>query len=165
MTAALKLFRTNQSNPLNRTLYADQLGATLIELIITIVIISIALSGILSVVNLTTRHSADPMVQHQAIAIAESYLEEILLLPTADPDGISIGETRASFDNINDYNTLKDIGAKNQLGIAITGLELYSIDITVQSPITISGVNMTQVIVDVSRSGTNTIKLSGFKAN
>lgn len=165
MTAALKLFRTNQSNSLNRTLYADQLGATLIELIITIVIISIALSGILSVVNLTTRHSADPMVQHQAIAIAESYLEEILLLPTADPDGISIGETRASFDNINDYNTLKDIGAKNQLGIAITGLELYSIDITVQSPITISGVNMTQVIVDVSRSGTNTIKLSGFKAN
>jgi len=165
MTAALKPAYKNQPNTLKQPIYKYQLGATLVELIITIIIISIALSGILSVVNLTTRHSADPMVQHQAIAIAESYLEEILLLPIADPDGINSGETRANFDNINDYDALKDVGAKNQLGATIIGLELYSIDITVQSPITISGVNMTQVLIDVSRPGTDTINLSGFKAN
>ncbi len=57
-----------------------QNGATLIELIITIVVISSALVGILSIINITTRHSADPVVQQQAIAIAESYLEEILFV-------------------------------------------------------------------------------------
>ena len=77
-----------------------QQGTTLIELIIAMIIISVALSGILSVVNITTRHSADPVVQLQAVAIAESYLEEILLLPVLDPDGSNVGESRSTFDNI-----------------------------------------------------------------
>lgn len=140
-------------------------GATLVELIITIVIISVALTGIMNVVNITTAHSADPMVQHQAIAIAESYLEEILLLPTIDPDGITSGETRATFDNIADYHSLTDIGAKNQLGSALNGLSLYTINVSVSSPVSINGINMTQVKVDVSRQGTDTISLSGYKAN
>jgi MSHA pilin protein MshD len=41
----------------------SQRGATLIELIITIVIISVALTGVLSVMNLSTRYSADPVIQ------------------------------------------------------------------------------------------------------
>lgn len=57
----------------------QQTGVTLIELILSMLIISIALLGVLSVINLTVSHSADPVVQHQAVAIAESYLEEILL--------------------------------------------------------------------------------------
>ena len=61
-----------------------QQGVTLIELIISIVIISIALSGILTVMNLTIRHSADPVIYHQALAIAESCLEDILLKPYAE---------------------------------------------------------------------------------
>lgn len=159
--------------PLNRTLFHRnndsnnryQHGATLIELIITIVIISVALAGIISVVNITIRHSADPMMQHQAIAIAESYLEEILLLPTTDPDGSNNGETRATFDNIADYQSLTDIGAKNQLGNSLNGLSLYTINVTVTSPIAINGIAMTQVKVDVSRQGISTISLSGYKAN
>lgn len=154
---------TLQSKNINNSKY--QLGATLVELIITIVIISTALTGIMSVVNITTGHSADPMVQHQAIAIAESYLEEILLLPTIDPDGTNTGETRATFDNIADYQALSDIGAKNQLGETITGLSLYTIDVTITSPMTINGISMTRVKVDVSRQGTDTISLSGYKAN
>lgn len=164
MTAHLKPSTRSQAENLKQASYCSQLGATLIELILTIVIISIALSGIISVVNITTEHSADPMVQHQAIAIAESYLDEIMLLPVTDPDGINSGETRATFDNILDYNTLNDVGAKNQLGIAIAGLDLYTINISVQS-ITVSGIDMTQVKIDVSRPGTDTISLSGLKAN
>lgn len=165
MTVHLRPSTTIPSDKLKRPSYGYQRGATLVELIITIVIISIALTGIISVVNLTTGHSVDPMVRHQAIAIAESYLEEVLLLPITDPDGISAGESRATFDNINDYNALNDIGAKNQLGAAIIGLELYTINISVQSPVAISGVDMSQIIVDVARPGTDTIILSGFKAN
>ena len=58
-----------------------QHGLSLIELIMFIVIVSVGVVGILSVMNLTTRHSADPMIQKQALAIAESLLEEIELQP------------------------------------------------------------------------------------
>jgi MSHA pilin protein MshD len=63
-------------------------GATLIELIMFIVIISVGLVGILGVMNLTTRASADPLIQKQALAIAEAYLEEVLAAPFTycDPD-------------------------------------------------------------------------------
>jgi MSHA pilin protein MshD len=113
---------------------AKQRGISLIELIMFIVIVSTALAGILSVMNVTTRASADPLVHKQALAIAESLLEEVELMPFTfcDPDdpaagldttvdttactapaggdvlGPEAGETRYSavtpFDNVNDYN-------------------------------------------------------------
>lgn len=63
-------------------------GASLLELIMFIVIISIGLAGILGVMNLTTRGSADPLIQKQALAIAEAYMEEALAMPFTycDPD-------------------------------------------------------------------------------
>lgn len=54
-----------------------QRGVTLIELILFIVIISIALAGIITVMNLTTRGSTDPMRAKQALIIAEGVLEEV----------------------------------------------------------------------------------------
>ncbi len=139
-------------------------GATLVELIITIVIISVSLTGILNVVNLTTSHSADPMVQYQALAIAESYLEEIILLPvTANPD-TSVSNDRSSFDNIADYNGLNDTGVVDQNGDAIVGLENYSIVISIADE-SISSINMQVITVTVSRSGTQDIVLTGYRAD
>jgi len=65
-----------------------QHGISLIELIMFIVIVSTALTGILAVMNVTTRGSADPIVHKQALAIAESLLEEVELMPFTfcDPD-------------------------------------------------------------------------------
>ncbi len=113
-----------------------QRGISLIELIIFIVIISVALTGILLVMNSVTRHSADPLIHKQALAIAESLLEEVELMPFTycDPDdasavtataavvggtgcattveamGSEAGELRGStvtpLDNVNDYNAL-----------------------------------------------------------
>lgn len=58
---------------------AGQAGISLIELIMFIVIVSLGIVGILSVMNVTTKASADPMLRKQALAIAESLLEEIEL--------------------------------------------------------------------------------------
>ena len=58
-----------------------QRGLTLIELVMFILIVGVAVAGILSVITYTTRHSADPMIQKQALAVAESLLEEIVLQP------------------------------------------------------------------------------------
>ncbi|PZP61744.1 MAG: hypothetical protein DI596_04620, partial [Azospira oryzae] len=53
-----------------------------------IAIVAISVTGILSVFTYTTRHSSDPLAQKQALAIAESLLEEVLLMPFTycDPD-------------------------------------------------------------------------------
>ncbi len=63
-------------------------GLSLIELIMFIVIVGAGLAGILGVMNFTTRASADPLIQKQALAIAEAYLEEVLAMPFTycDPD-------------------------------------------------------------------------------
>lgn len=114
-------------------LRARQYGASLIELIMFIVIIGIALSGVLLVMNQITGHSADTMARKQALAIAGTLLEEIESMPDTycDPDDANVasatsatvggagcaatveamgpeaGETRYTapkFDNVNDYH-------------------------------------------------------------
>jgi MSHA pilin protein MshD len=66
----------------------NQRGISLIELIMFIMIVSVALAGILLVMNVTNKSSADPLVHKQALAIAEALLEEIELMPFTycDPD-------------------------------------------------------------------------------
>ncbi len=76
-------------------------GMTLIELIVFIVIVSTALVGMLSVLNITVMHSADPMIRKNMLAIAESLLEEVAMHPFTycDPSDRSIATaTSASLD-------------------------------------------------------------------
>lgn len=65
---------------------AQQRGMTLIELIVFIVVVSVGLAGVLTVFSVTVRNSADPLVVKQALAVADSLLEEILLKDFCDPD-------------------------------------------------------------------------------
>ena len=58
---------------------SDQRGVTLIELILFIVIVSVALAGVLQALQLTTGASADPLRRKQALMIAEGLLEEVQL--------------------------------------------------------------------------------------
>lgn len=74
-----------------------QHGVSLIELVMFIMIVSVALAGILLVLNATEKSSADPLVHKQALAIAESMLEEIELMPFTycDPDDPSAATATA----------------------------------------------------------------------
>ncbi|MDR3482817.1 MAG: prepilin-type N-terminal cleavage/methylation domain-containing protein [Burkholderiaceae bacterium] len=56
-------------------------GFTIIELIVFIVVVAVALVGVLSVLNLTAQHNADPIITKQMQAIAETYLEEVSSMP------------------------------------------------------------------------------------
>jgi MSHA pilin protein MshD len=69
----------------------NQRGISLIELIMFIVIVSVALAGILLVMNVTTKSSADPLIHKQSLAIAESLLEEVELMPFTwcDPNDVN----------------------------------------------------------------------------
>lgn len=63
-------------------------GLSLVELIVSITVIAAGIAGVLLVLNVAVRDSADPLIQKQALAIAESLLEEIQLMPFTycDPD-------------------------------------------------------------------------------
>lgn len=117
-----------------------QAGVTLVELVIFIMLVSLGVAGILMVMVSTTQRSADPMVQQQALLIAESYMEEILhkrfrdasptLAATICPAPEIAG--RAAYDNVCDYDGLNDnAGAVDQLGNTVTGLTAYNVSVTV----------------------------------
>ena len=71
-----------------------QKGISLIELIIFIVILSIALTAITLIYINTTRYSADPLVRIRAVELAQSTLEEILLKAYDDSSAVGGGCVR-----------------------------------------------------------------------
>jgi len=68
---------------------SSQSGVTLVELVVSIVVIAVGVTGVLMAIQFTTGHSADPMLRQQAVAIADSYMDEILL---------------HSYDEVQDYD-------------------------------------------------------------
>ena len=147
---------------MNRTMR----GFTLIELVLAIVVIGIAVTGILSVMNETTAHSADPMIEHQEIAVAEAYMEEILSKSySIQPEQGCPGNcaNRPNFDDVRDYNGLTDSQAKNELGNPV-GLPNYSVSVAV-APALLGGVSALQVDVTVTGPNSTSITLTGFRTN
>lgn len=140
--------------------FNTQSGLTLIELVVFIVIVSIGVVGILSVMNVTTQHSADPLVRKQAAALADSILEEILLKDYADPDGVSGEATRDAFDDVDDYN-----GKSNAVFTDLpAGLSAYVIGIAVTDGSATLGVAAKKITVTVS-NGAESISMTGYRAN
>ena len=152
-----------------------QAGVTLVELVVSIVVISVGVAGILAVITRTTSSSADPVVMHQAIAVAEAYLEEILPKDFADPTQIETGgpggepgETRPIFDDVSDYNGLADAVARDQTNTAIAGLGAYSVNVTVTNDGTLPGigaVNAKRIDVSVSGPFGDAVTISSYRTN
>jgi MSHA pilin protein MshD len=66
-------------------------GLTLIELLVFIVVVGVGLAAVLLAINTGVARSADPMIRKQALAAAESLLEEVALQPFTfcDPNDLS----------------------------------------------------------------------------
>jgi MSHA pilin protein MshD len=104
---------------------------TLIEVVISIVVIAIAVGAVLGALSVNVQHSADALATAQAISIAEAYLEEISLKSFDDPDGSDGEVLRSEFDDVDDYDGLVDAGAEDQFGAAIPGLASYTVAVAV----------------------------------
>lgn len=148
-----------------------QRGVTLIELVVFIIIVSVGIAGILSVFNLTTRSSADPVLAKQGLAVAESLLEEILLKDFSNGAYVAacpVTCVRTSFDDVEDYNGYATVGVFDVSGVAIPALADYSVSVTVTTPAAaIGGVvaaNIRQITVTVTRGGQSYF-LTGYKFN
>jgi MSHA pilin protein MshD len=150
---------------------AKQLGITLIEVLVFIVVVSVGVVGLLSTFQITVKSSADPMVQKQLVAVAESLLDEILAQPIAG-DGVrpSGGATQANraagnLDEVDDYDGFATTGIYALDGVSVvSGLSAYSVSVSVNTAATLGGVAARLVQVVVSGNG-ELFKLSGYKTN
>ncbi len=167
-------------------------GLSLVELILFIVVVGAALAGTLRVFTQSTAASADPLLRRQALAIAESLLEEIELLPVtfcdADdanlesaasaagcaslPDAIGpeAGEGRFAtpqFDHVDDYHGYTMNGIVDLTGAAVTGLAGYSASVSVAAAalgsITAGSGDALRITVTVTGPGSTSVSLDGYR--
>lgn len=169
-----------------------QRGLSLIELLIFVVVVSAALAGVLRVFMQAGATSADPQLQRQALAIAESLLQEVQLMPftfcqAGDANvetaanvagcaslienlGPEAGETRfvsPQFDNVNDYHGYAMNGIVDITNTAVPGLAGYSASVTVATAtlgsITAASGDALLITVTVTGPASTQIVLSGYR--
>ncbi len=168
----------------------SQAGISLVELVMFIVIVSLGIVGILSVMNVTGKASADPMLRKQALAIAESLLEEIELQPftycfptdanAASATSVAVcsnsedalpGAARVSnaagvarvANNVADYNNLSLPIIYDINGTAV-GTGGYSATVAITQVAALAPNNdALQINVTVTLPGANTLMLTGYR--
>ena len=167
-------------------------GISLIELVMFIVIVGLAVAGVLLVMNVTTQNSADPMIRKQAIASAESLLEEIELQPftycfPTDPKAATApsasqcsGGTAGSEDvlpasarvtsprsanNVSDYTNFSMSPIVDITGSAITGLSNYTATVAIAqagASFSLPAAEVLQIDVRVV-SGNTDVTVTGYR--
>ena len=172
--------------------HIKQHGLSLIELLVFIIIVGVAVTGVLSVYSLNARSSVDPLIRKQAVAIAESLLDEVLSKPYTycDPDdanadtAVNAGECATPetamgpetdenrdpnippYDNVNDYDGFSMVGIQDISGAGVTGLEGYTATVQVQPAGAFNGIPAGEtllVTVTVAAPGNHTVILSGYR--
>jgi len=145
-----------------------QRGVTLIELAVAITIVAIAAVAVLGALSFITSRGADTMVTQQAVAIADAYLEEILLQPFAAPTGVPTPTQRQYFNDVDEYNGLLDGGACDQFDNCPTSLAAYTVSVTVTPTSGLGGIsaaNARRIDVRVTGPAGVSVLLSGYRTN
>jgi MSHA pilin protein MshD len=147
-------------------------GLTLIEMVIFIVIVSVGVLGILSVLNITAKGSADPMVRKQAMTMAEAILEEILskdATATLPETNMNTCPARSQYVGVNDYACFDGVPATavisgaNTLGASqVPALAAFSATVAIAA-VNVSGQSLLRVSVTVTGAN-QTISLFGYRA-
>ena len=146
-----------------------QRGISLIELIMFIVIVSIALTGIMLVMNKTAGHSADTLLRKQALTVAESLLEEIEAQPISGVTSCSstpvVSSKRVFPYKICDYNNFASSGVFDLSGTAVSGLSGYDVAVSVASHVlgNIPQGSAVQVTVTVAPPLGSTVTVTGYR--
>ena len=143
-------------------------GVTLIELVVAITVVAIAVTTILGAMGAIALRSADAMMQQQAIAIAQAYLDEITQRWVVDPNGVQPDTGRASWDQVDEYSGLVDVGAHDQFGKAIAGLGAYTVTVATAQTNGLAGVpasSARRIDVTVTYSPGGSVTLSGYRTN
>lgn len=160
-------------------------GFTLIELIMYILIVGVALTGVLSSFQTATAHSSDPMLRKQAMTVAEMMLEQILAksyqndLSDFSNSSSTAGctptttitcraNTPADLPNYNDvldYNGWDQNAVYQQDSSQNTVLgATYNVKVGVSNGV-MNGVAVRKITVTVSGGSSDPVTLVGYRAS
>lgn len=160
---------------------AAQGGATLVELVITIVIISVAIAGVVGAFSLIAGRSADPLNQTRAVQLAQLYMDEIISrkYDNATPQGgvprysgsCNIGpegsETRSSFNDVDDYQGTSDSPPRSAEA-TLTGYPGFTVDVSVScagGEVGLPSSQAKRIDLTVTAPGSQVFVFSAYRAN
>jgi MSHA pilin protein MshD len=140
----LRIHRTTPGWP------GRQRGVSLVELVISIVLLGIVAAGMASAFASLMRDGTSPLWHGKAMKLGQLYLDEILakaydhntplggVPPVAAPDcsaaalGPESGETRATYNDVDDYHGIGDAPPVSLIGSLDSSYADYSIKISVE---------------------------------
>ncbi len=110
------------SRPPGPWLAFTQRGFTLIESVITIVVLGIGISAIVGLMSVQAGRSATPLLDTRLRQVGRAYLEEILahrfaetLLPVPSCQIVREEGSRAAFDDVDDYHGIDESPPRTQI--------------------------------------------------
>ncbi|MEI7456483.1 MAG: hypothetical protein WCK93_07125 [Nitrosomonadales bacterium] len=146
----------------------SQSGASLIELIMFIVIVSSALAGIMVVMNQTSKGSADPMLRKQAMAVAYSLLEEIELQDFIPASGVPSSPVtlanRTSTHIVSDYNGFSMAGIYSLSASSVLPNYNASVLVAPAALGSIAAASAVKISVTVTGPNNTTVVATGYRA-
>lgn len=161
----------------------QQRGATLIELVMTIVILGIAIAGVVGAFALISGRSADALNQTRAVALAQLYMDEIITkkFDEATPQGgvpkytgachigPDSGETRSTFDDVDDYDGLTD-SPPSSVQSALDDYNGFSVAVTVSCAGSELGAGIAsadgkRIDLTITAPGGQTFSFSAYRVN
>jgi MSHA pilin protein MshD len=167
-----------------RSVILRQKGLTLIELVMTIVIISIAMAATLGVFSNSMQHSADPMWQFKSIKIAQLYLDEIIskkfdkTTPLGgEPASKTVncgalgpepGESRATYDDVDDYINLNNVTPTKVTGALDPSYQQYKVRINVVcagSDVGLPNDRLKRITITITPPGQQAMDFTVYKGN
>ena len=140
-----------------------QRGFSLIELVVTIVILAVAVGAIVSVYTFTVARSADPMIRTQLVAVAEAYMDEITS-KEIDPE-TPIPDPRSQRNVIDPYDGESYSPPSDATGEAMPGLDDYSVDISVDDGAFGLGDDSREIEVCAEHTSGERICLTGYRTD
>lgn len=170
---------------------SHQKGVTLVELVISIVVLSIAMVALMNAFSVSMGTSGDPLWRNKTLKLAQLYLDEILSknydhntplgglpfvsAPSCSGLGSDSGETdRTDFNDVDDYHGLTESPPLSLTGSLDASYASYSVSVavicdgTVVSAMNSSGVSNAQakkISVTITPPNQSPLTFAVYKGN
>jgi MSHA pilin protein MshD len=146
-------------------------GVTLVELVIAVVVVGVAVSGLMTAYASMVGHSSDALIYQQSITLGDSFLAEITSKPFQDEDGnvcTSAPANRADYAKICDYNGYSSSNVTDVAGNS-AGLNGYSVSVAVTAAAgelgALAAADVLRITVTINNPLGQSIAFTSYRAN
>lgn len=156
-----------------------QRGVTLVELVITIVIVSIAMVASLKSFSIISGRSSDSMIQSRTLDLAQIYMDEILAKNFDESTGVGgiptytgacrvtdDGESRGNYDDVDDFNVVNESPSfvDQNLSTLYANFNVV-VNVSCDNSVGVNADGAKRIDIIISDPGGNQSRFSAYKGN